>query len=359
MIRIVHMSLFLGLMVIFVMTLSGCSHSGTSGGSAPGGPPVGSSPSGDWTWVSGGNLINQTGVYTAPSGNVPGGRSGSVSWIDASGNFWLFGGYGIDSTGSGGWLNDLWKFDGANWTWVSGSNLINQAGVYSAPSGNVPGGRSGAVSWIDASGNFWLFGGYGIDSTGNLGGSLLNDLWKFDGANWTWVSGSNTGDQAGVYSKAPSGNVPGARYGAVSWIDASGNFWLFGGNGLDSTGSLDPSGMNALNDLWKFDGDQLDLGIGQQPYKSGRRIRRAPSGNVPGGRSALFPGSMRAATSGSSAGMASIRPEAWALPTIFSSMTSGNSTGRTGPGCPAAIPAIRQAYTAIRAPPIPGTSQGD
>ncbi len=208
MIRIVHMSLFLGLMVIFVMTLSGCSHSGTSGGSAPGGPPVGSSPSGDWTWVSGGNLINQTGVYTAPSGNVPGGRSGSVSWIDASGNFWLFGGYGIDSTGSGGWLNDLWKFDGANWTWVSGSNLINQAGVYSAPSGNVPGGGP-----------------------------------------------------------------------------------------------------------------------------------------------ALFPGSTRAATSGSSAGMASIRPETWE---VLSSMTSGSSTAPTGPGCRAAIPAIRQAYTR----PLPGTSRG-
>ena len=54
----------------------------------------------------------QSGVYgtlgTPASANIPGGRYGSVSWIDASGNFWLFGGNGIDSTGTLGYLNDLW-----------------------------------------------------------------------------------------------------------------------------------------------------------------------------------------------------------------------------------------------------------
>jgi len=60
---------------------------------------------------------------------------------------------------------------------------------------------------------------------------------------WTWVSGSNTipanGVISGVYGTqgipAPA-NVPGARYGAVSWADKNGNLWLFGGDGFDSTG---------------------------------------------------------------------------------------------------------------------------
>jgi N-acetylneuraminic acid mutarotase len=33
------------------------------------------------------------------------------SWIDASGNLWLFGGNGYDSTGNFGYLNDLWQYD--------------------------------------------------------------------------------------------------------------------------------------------------------------------------------------------------------------------------------------------------------
>jgi hypothetical protein len=56
----------------------------------------------------------QSGVYgtlgTAASPNLPGGRLGAASWIDASGNLWLFGGQGDDSTGAQGYLNDLWKY---------------------------------------------------------------------------------------------------------------------------------------------------------------------------------------------------------------------------------------------------------
>jgi uncharacterized repeat protein (TIGR02543 family) len=139
---------------------------------------------GTWTWMSGSNSRNQPGVYgtqgVAAGVNVPGAREGAVSWIDGSGNLWLFGGYG-ETSGYTTELNDLWKFDGTNCTWVSGSSSRNQPGGYGtrgvAAGSNVPGSRYGAISWIDGSGNLWLFGGYGYDSAGNLG--YLNDLWEF------------------------------------------------------------------------------------------------------------------------------------------------------------------------------------
>ena len=67
--------------------------------------------------------------------------------------------------------------------------------------------------------------------------------------NWTWVSGSNTGGQAGSYGTkgvAAADNVPGARGDSVSWTDSSGNLWIFGGY----CDSVAYSGN--LNDLWRY-----------------------------------------------------------------------------------------------------------
>jgi hypothetical protein len=212
---------------------------------------------GEWTWMGGSNVVNQAGTYgtqgTAASSNVPGARAQAFGWSDASGNFWLFGGTGLDSVGSDGSLNDLWKYSAGEWTWMGGSNVVNQSGTYgtrgTAASNNVPGARYYSVGWTDAAGNFWLFGGIGLDSTGQSG--QLNDLWKYNAGEWTWMSGSNVINQSGTYGTqgtAASNNVPGARSGAVSWTDASGNLWLFGGGGYDSTGTA-----GWLNDLWKYE----------------------------------------------------------------------------------------------------------
>jgi len=59
---------------------------------------------GGWTWVSGAETINASGVYgtlgTGSTANVPGARSEAISWADSAGNLWLFGGLGYDSTGA-------------------------------------------------------------------------------------------------------------------------------------------------------------------------------------------------------------------------------------------------------------------
>lgn len=246
---------------------------------------------GQWTWMSGSNVVGQRGTYgtlgVASPSNVPGARIEPVSWSDSAGNLWLFGGFGLDSAGSNGMLNDLWKYSAGQWTWVSGSNLVSQSGTYGtqgvpAP-GNAPGARYSAVSWTDSSGDFWLFGGTGHDSSGNSG--FLNDLWKYSNGQWTWTSGSALFGQSGLYGTqgmASAKNIPGGRQNAVSWTDSSGNLWLFGGNAIDSAGS-----MGLLNDLWKYSNGEWTWMFGpkliNQNGMYGTQGSVSP-GNIPGAR---------------------------------------------------------------------------
>jgi N-acetylneuraminic acid mutarotase/ribosomal protein S11 len=215
---------------------------------------------GTWEWVSGPNTVNGGGTYgtqgVASTSNMPGARQLAISWIDSSGNFWLFGGNGYDSSGTNGNLNDVWKLNptAGTWEWVSGSNTVNASGVYGSQgvgsTSNVPGARYSPNFWTDSSGNLWLLGGLGSDSTGSTGD--LSDLWKFNptAGTWEWVGGSNTVNASGVYGTqgvASVSNMPGARTLALSWIDSSGNLWLLGGFGSDSSGST-----GELNDLWEY-----------------------------------------------------------------------------------------------------------
>lgn len=233
-----------GFFVSMILTLSACSGSSTT----PSTPQV------SWTWMSGGNESNAFGVYgtlgTPSISNIPGARWGAISWVDESGSFWLFGGDG-NATNESGNLNDLWKYNPTTnqWTWVGGSNASGAYGVYGtqqvASNTNIPGSRSGGVSWRDNSGNLWMFGGLGhdADSTG-----YLNDLWEYNPNTnqWVWQNGSQVKDLPGVYGvKGVAGhlNQPGSRIGATSWTDGSGNLWLFGGVNLT---------QHRFNDLWKY-----------------------------------------------------------------------------------------------------------
>lgn len=223
-----------------------------------------SSSSGDWTWVSGSNTVDASGVYgtegVAAAANTPGARNIPVTWLDADGNLWLFGGYGYDSAGNLGPLNDLWEYASTigEWIWVGGSNTISAKGVYgtlgTAAAANVPGARNQAVGWTDGYGNFWLFGGNGVDSAGNY--SFLSDVWEYSPATmsssgeWTWVGGSSTVGASAVYGTqgaAAATNTPGARAAPFRWKDASGNVWLFGGyEGPTLTTRVE------MNDLWTY-----------------------------------------------------------------------------------------------------------
>jgi hypothetical protein len=210
------------------------------------------------TWTPHGGGANLPGVYgtqnVASASNLPGGRWGASARLDASGNVWLFGGFGCDSTGpncSNLLLNDLWKYSGGQWTWINGSITGNSAGSYgtqgSTSATNQPPSRQASVAWIDKTGNFWMFGGFTSGTNG------FNDLWKFDTVatkQWTWVSGSkgatNTPGNYGTQGTAAATNVPGARWLSAAWSDVHGNLWLFGGQGYDATGN------GSLGDLWTY-----------------------------------------------------------------------------------------------------------
>ena len=224
--------------------------------------------SGEWTFAQGTLRSYQPGVYgeqgTPSEDAMPGGRYYAAACADPSGALWLFGGQG-NTKYEHGKHNDLWKFDLETglWTWVKGSASFNIKGVYGelgvpGPA-NTPGGREGAVMWMDRDGLLWLFGGYGLDGE-FAHHSSLNDLWVFDPdtAHWTWMGGSPIASRhdapiAGVYGEqgvAGAENYPGPRSGAASWMDDSGALWMFGGEGV-----IDAFGSGHFNELWRRDPD--------------------------------------------------------------------------------------------------------
>jgi N-acetylneuraminic acid mutarotase len=215
---------------------------------------------------SGGNPGNYGKMGVPSASNIPGSRVGGFNWTDDNGNLWLFGGSGYDSVTCGAERNDLWMFDISTreWTWMGGSSTPTQVqlstGIFGDPgvygtlglfaAANVPGSRDHGVTWTDHSRNFWLMGGEGFDASGTFG--ALNDVWEYKPSahQWAWMAGSkyvNQGAYFNSFGVFHSGNTPGARYGAVSFTDSSGNLWLFGGYGYDAV-----STEGYLCDLWEF-----------------------------------------------------------------------------------------------------------
>ncbi|WP_425393065.1 Kelch repeat-containing protein [Ekhidna sp.] len=216
--------------------------------------------SNEWTWISGPSTINELPVYgdgSAHPDNIPGPRSNHKIWTDENDNIWVFGGYGLDSEGAEGYLNDLWKFDTQTleWTWMDGGNLIDQGGEFGSideyNDNNYPGSRSASLLWEDSNGLIWLFGGQGIDKFGIQSG-YLNDLWSLNPSTgqWAWHSGSDFAGSTGSYNEpglSSTDYVPGARWHGVNWIDENDKLWLFGGYKFNQLTT------GIYNDFWNYE----------------------------------------------------------------------------------------------------------
>jgi hypothetical protein len=252
---------------------------------------------GQWVWQGGSDTVGAAASYgsqgTAAASNNPGAREGAAHWTDAAGNLWLFGGDSLAGQSSEE-FNDLWSYSPTSgmWTWVGGSKLAANAGIYGtagvAAVSNLPPARTDAICWVDSAGVFWLFGGARLKTTGGYS-AVFSDLWSYNPITglWTWVGGSDTPNAAGVYGTqgtAAASNVPAARMGGNAWLDASGNVWLFGGLGLN------PSGVaQEYSDLWEY-----NPGSGQWTWVGGSDTPNAAgiygtqhaggAGNGPGAR---------------------------------------------------------------------------
>lgn len=221
-----------------------------------------------WTWIGGDSIVNQATVYGTRGvpaiNNNPGGRIGSASWIDASGDIWLFGGQAASDLST---LNDLWRYSPSSglWTWMKGDNIAGTYGVYGTKGvpadPNTPRSREDAAAWTDNLGNFWVFGGITTHQTSSNSwySYHLNDLWKYSPSSnqWTWmkgdsVSGGTVFSPHGIQGIASPSNNPGGMSDCISWVDRFGNFWLFGGEGVVDYPYLGGYG-GYLDDLWRFD----------------------------------------------------------------------------------------------------------
>lgn len=211
---------------------------------------------GEWTWIKGSNLTESPGNFgtqgiSMPTNNPPA-LYEAYEWTDLNGNFWLFGGVSPTNV-----QNALWKFDPLtnNWTWIRGSSTALSAGIYGVqgvPSpNNDPGARGwGGLSWVDNTGDLWLYGGAGFDAFGVS--VALNDLWRYNIASnqWAWMKGSNMASGSimaviGTKGVANMANTPDGRQETNAGVaDALGNLWLFGG--------LNNTGITKYNDVWKY-----------------------------------------------------------------------------------------------------------
>src|SRR5882762_929529 len=202
----------------------------------------------DWSWFDGSKTSNQKEASSPPPApppaaptfdtSSPGGRKYPATWTDFNGNLWLFGGFGLTFTNGltppATQLNDMWEYVNTQNYFGSFYNYWQNLKPALGPGG--PSSREGAVTWTQpgAGGDLFLFGGE--DQLLNF----YNDIWRYNIAGNTWTlvrGGANNSGVYGTQGTAAAGNTPGARWGATTRMDASGNVWVFGGYGYDSAGA--------------------------------------------------------------------------------------------------------------------------
>lgn len=219
----------------------------------------------EWTILDVGCGQNVSGINLNSTINCPGSRSSHSAFYDATANtMWIFGGYGYNSEGILTFLNDLWKFNGFNWTQVITGCNSTVFGNYQPQFGVLcPGARkSHSMTIFPGTKIAYLFAGAGfgdgINGNTPLFAGALQDIWALSLLNDTWiylsgstVAGYNNSGNAGVYGtlnvSSPE-NQPGARFHSGLTMTDANTLWMFGGTGYGSSNSM----RMPLGDLWLY-----------------------------------------------------------------------------------------------------------
>jgi len=202
-------------------------------------------------FVGGNSTVNAWGS----TGSYPGSRQRHSSAILSNDSLLIFDGFGYNSSGSHGYLFDLWRFDATvgQWYFIEG-DLVNVYGVYSYSLGN-PGSRADRSVSTLTNGSHLLFGGIGVDVNGSIGD--YGDLWRYDPIlnQWFYLYGSNTINTNGsIYGVV----YPGAReFHSVTTFN-NGSLVVFGGSSTQVGG--------VTNDLWMYS-------FSESPNPSGSTVK--------------------------------------------------------------------------------------
>ncbi|MEI6775568.1 MAG: kelch repeat-containing protein [Chloroflexales bacterium] len=152
-----------------------------------------------------------TATNTATSTSSPPARSShAMAYDTARQRVILFGGSrrGI----GGGFLNDIWEWDGTTWTQITSAT-------------SPPARSSHAMAYDATRQRVVLFGG-----SGSNGGGFLNDIWEWDGTTWTQIT--------------PATSPPAQSSYVMAYDTARQRVVIFSGN-----------------DTWTYDGTRCRLAI--------------------------------------------------------------------------------------------------
>ncbi|MDB5281230.1 MAG: Kelch repeat type 2-containing protein [Bacteroidota bacterium] len=193
------------------------------------------------------SIAANKGVYSIQ--NFPGSIGNGVpTWVTSDNHLWFYGGQLYDTTA---YQTNLWQYDPISnqWAWMGNFAQFNYGVKGAGDTTTSPGRRwGGNSSWVNAGRELWLFSCLGFNGAGS------SDMWKYDGTTgiWTWMSGSATPYDTGVYGikGIPSiNNYPWNRNNNFFWKDGASNFWMAGGLNINNA---------PLQDVWKFNPQTLE-----------------------------------------------------------------------------------------------------
>ena len=246
--------------------------------------PIAVAAPGEWAWEAG----SRSAGGAPANASVPVARCCAQSWTasaaDGAPQLYLFGG------SSDAFIGDFWRLDPARprdgWRNIpSGGSLVPNSGG----NASIPSARSYAVTWTrvrDGSDELWMWGGYGCNSSGDIDGHLLSDM-------WSWTVGEG---EAGFWTQRLQGDAPrpSPRNWANFWsVDGGSTLYVHSGMG----GQLTPWGGFAepFSDMWRFDVDERVRLYEERACRGVRRrhaFARVPFERVHGGGLVVAPSAL-------------------------------------------------------------------